>query len=63
MSHMSTVKVFVAFLAGSNMYPVIIIVYNPIFPVSDVETEKTLVAGVKENTVASSAVPSPYVAE
>ena len=55
---MSTVNVIVAFFAGSNMYPVIIILYNPILPVSDVDTENTLVPVLNENTVASKVVPS-----
>ena len=48
---------------GSNIYPVTIIVYNPIFATSDVDTENTLVVGLKLKTEESSAVPLEYVAK
>lgn len=53
----STVRVIVAFLFGSNMYPVTIIVYKLILATSLVKTEKTLVVGLKVKTVLSKFIP------
>ena len=52
-----------AFLLGSNIYPVILTVYNPIFPIFEVNTENTRVVGLKLNTEISNGDPLEYVAK